>query len=409
MAEKIYMAKEATSQQILAGVNDLKKGAVERPKRYGVRINMLDSNPATRCTYMYDAEGMRPAAMNFSGGGFDYGDWGDIWFIANNRPVMLKNDGAVAYELDHSNHTKKLDGTASDIANTAYAGNAMSEIPLVWVKRYQLLNYRYVIVCAEQYDETYKAYAHTDADGNVCPAIYLPMYEGKSISGKLRSLSGQTVTASQDDATETAQAAANGTGWQKTDFSSWELIRDLLTLISRSTNAQASFGNGCMTADDYLATGTLNGGGQFMGYSSATQAVKVFFIENWWGNYWKRIQGCLLVNGIYYIKATPPYNNTGAGFLNTGLTVTGTSGGYISKMQNVADIGAVPAVVSGSATTYECDGCWFNAAITAVALVGGYRGDGALDGPAFLHVGNAASFVYASIAASVSFKKRLAA
>lgn len=406
MPERIYMAKEETSQKILEGVNKLTEQAKPRPKRYGVRINDADSNPATRCTYMYDAVGMRPAKMNFAAGRFDYGDWGDVWFVAKNRPVMLKADGNVDYELDHSNLTKKITGEQSDVANTAYNGNAMSEIPLVWVKRYSLLNYRYIVFCEEQYDDTYKAYAHTGADGQICDAIYMPIFEGAAIQGKLRSISGQTVTASQNDDTETTQAEANGDGWQKTDASSMELLWDLLTLMGCSTNLQATYGNGNSKSEAYLATGTGNGLGQFFGYSSTTQVVVTFFIQNLWGNYWERIQGLLLINGIYHIKATPPYNNTGADYTNTGLTVTGTTGGYISKMAMYGDVCSLPVVVSGSESTWECDGCWFNNTITAVALVGGDRNNAALCGRA-VSVANPASSVAAGFAAAVSFKKRL--
>ena len=34
-----------------------------------MRINLLDSNPATRVKYLYDAVGMTPAGMNFAGAG----------------------------------------------------------------------------------------------------------------------------------------------------------------------------------------------------------------------------------------------------------------------------------------------------------------------------------------------------
>ena len=74
--ERIFMAKESTSQEILENTRKIIKGAEEKPKRYGMRINRLDSNPSTRVTYLFDAVGMTPAGMNFSGGGCDYGDWG---------------------------------------------------------------------------------------------------------------------------------------------------------------------------------------------------------------------------------------------------------------------------------------------------------------------------------------------
>ena len=98
--DRIFMAKESTSQEILSKTNQIIEAGKAKPKRYGMRINRLDSNPATRVKYVLDAVGMTPAGMNYSGGGFDYGDWGDIWFVKNNRPVMLRTDGTVDYELN---------------------------------------------------------------------------------------------------------------------------------------------------------------------------------------------------------------------------------------------------------------------------------------------------------------------
>ena len=124
--DRIFMAKESTSQEILSNTKKIIEDAKAKPKRYGMRINLLDSNPATRVKYLYDAVGMTPAGMNFAGGGFDYGDWGDIWFVKKNRPVMVRTDGTVDYELNHENHALKLNGGASDITKTSYGGNAMS-------------------------------------------------------------------------------------------------------------------------------------------------------------------------------------------------------------------------------------------------------------------------------------------
>lgn len=407
--ERIFMAKESTSQEILENTRKIVKGAEEKPKRYGMRINRLDSNPATRVTYLFDAVGMTPAGMNFSGGGFDYGDWGDIWFVKNNRPVMVRTDGTVDYELNHENHALKLDGTPSDIATTSYGGNAMSEIPLIWVKRYTKNNYDFVVFCETQYDDTYKAYAHTDADGNILPVTYFPMYEGAVINNRLRSLSGQTPTASMTDEQETTAAKQNGERWDKQSFSEINLMYEMCTMISKSTNSQGKFGAGCSTADKFLQTGTLNGKGQFFGSTGTTAAVKMFYCENFFGNYWKRLRGLLLINGVYYIKPVPPYNVTGEGYINTKMTPSGTSGGYISRMEMAADVGRIPTIASGSETTYECDGLWFTNTDIRVALFGGYRGSGSRCGLSCWVVDNLASSVNTNVVASLSCKPPVAA
>lgn len=402
-AERIFMAKESTSQEILSNTKSLIDAGKEKPKRYGMRINNADSNPATRVTYLFDAAEMTPAAMNFTTGWFDYGDWGEIWFVKENRPVMVKNDGTVAYELNHNNHALKMDGTASDITNTSFAGNAMSEIPLVWVKRYSITNYDYVIFCKTQYDNTYKAYAHTDASGSVLPVTYFPMYEGAVISSRMRSLSGQTPTANQTDAQESTAAKQNGARWDKTSFSECNLMYEMCTLISRSTNSQAKFGQGRNSATDYLKTGTTNGLGQFYGYNTATNGVKMFYCENFFGNYWKRVTGLLYVGGKVCYKAVPPYNSVGTGYVNTGFAVTGTTGGYISKMV-MTDAGRLLSAVSGSETTFECDGGWFLDGETKVALFGGNRGSGLRCGLSCWHLNDVASDVHASFVASLSCK-----
>lgn len=407
--DRIFMAKESTSQEILENTKKIINDAAEKPKRYGMRINRLDSNPTTRVTYLYDAAGMTPAKMNFTGGGFDYGDWGDIWFVKNNRPVMLKTDGTVDYELNHDNHALKLDGTASDIANTSYGGNAMSEIPLIWVKRWSQNNYDYVVFCETQYDSTYKAYAHTDTDGNVLPVTYFPMYEGAVINSRMRSLSGQTPTASQTDEQETTAAQQNGDRWDKLSFSEINLMYEMCTMISCSTNSQGIFGCGNSSSDTFLQTGTLNGAGQFFGYTTTASAVKVFYCENFFGNYWKRLRGLLLIDGIYYVKAVPPYDSTGDGYISTGMTPTGTSGGYCSKMEMASDIGRIPTVASGSETTYECDGLWFTNTDTRVALFGGNRGNGSRCGLSYWAVSNLASNVATNVVASLSCKPPVAA
>ena len=406
--DRIFMAKESTSQKILANTEKIISGAAEKPKRYGMRINRLDSNPATRVTYLFDAVGMTPAGMNYSAGAFDYGDWGDLWFVKNNRPVMLRTDGTVDYELNHENHALKLDGTPSAVASTAYGGNAMSEIPLIWVKRWSQNNYDFVVFCETQYDDTYHAYAHTDADGNVLPVTYFPMYEGSVINNRMRSLSGQTVSASLTDAQETTAAQQNGDRWDKLSFSECNLMYEMCTLISKNTNSQTKFGMGCSTSDNFLATGTLNGKGQFYGTSGTAAGVKMFYCENFYGNYWKRIRGLINDNGNIKVKFVPPYDSTGAGYISTGLVPAGTSGGYLSEMR-MTDGGRVPVKASGSETTYECDGFWFNNAQLDVALFGGRRGNGSKCGLSYWSLDNLATCVHADFGASLSCKPPVAA
>ena len=180
--------------------------------RYGYRINKNDSNPSTRVEYLYDAIGFTPAAMNFTTGVFDYGSWADKWFVTNNKPCMLKSDGTVDYYLKADDYTKKEDGTDSDVANTEYDGNAMAQIPLCWVKRWEDANYEYEVVSNIKYDADYQAYAHTKANGTIADNFFYSMFGGSlgnSSGAKMRSLSGQGLTRSLNATQEITCCKAN--------------------------------------------------------------------------------------------------------------------------------------------------------------------------------------------------------
>lgn len=131
----------ANTNAILAAVGEDVR--IKGVKRYGMKINKNDSNPATRCTYLFDAVGMTPAAMNYSAGRFDFGDWGNVFFVKNNYPAMVKYDGTEDYKLDPNDHTKKADGkTASDVSNTAYGGNHISKQDKIsWYNASVMLSY----------------------------------------------------------------------------------------------------------------------------------------------------------------------------------------------------------------------------------------------------------------------------
>ena len=376
-------------------------------KRWGIRIEKGDSNPDTRVTYLYDAFGMTPASMNFATGEFDYGDW-KPFCDTYNRPVMLKSNGEVDYELHRDDQTLKKDGTASDIENTAYDGNAMSEFKRLWLRTYEDTDYQYIIFSTVQYNENYHANAFTNSSGVVQDAMYHAMFEGSNVSSTLRSLATGSVM-TEEASTEIARADANstGTGWHITYKSQRDFITYLLTLISKSTNSQAVFGGGNSGSGPYIDPGALKTEGRFWGDDDTDQAVKVFYIENYWGNYWNRMSG-LLYNDAekILIKATPPYSLTGVGYTNTDITPTGTSGQYITA-GTLLDAGFIPTTAGGSDSTFFADRLSYStpaAGVFNVGRVGGARSDAGGCGSLacrLTDVGIAAT----SIVASLSFLK----
>jgi hypothetical protein len=345
------------------------------PRRWGIKIAKATDDPDARVEYLYDAVGMTPAAMNYTSGEFEYGDW-KPFCDAINRPVMLNPDGTVAYELDKNNQTLKRDGTASGISSTTHDLNAMSEFKRLWLKQYEDADYHYIIFSNVQYDPDYRADAFTDASGNIRDRMYHAMFEGSNVSSKLRSLATGAMMTNQTAATEITYAEANGAGWHINYKSQRDFITYLLTLISKSTNSQAAFGQGNSDSAAYIAPGALKGKGRFWGDDATDVAVKVFFIEHFWGNYWKRMSGLLYSNAAdILIKATPPYSLTGVGYTNTDVTPTGTTGQYITA-GTLTDAGFLPTTAGGNDSTYFADVLYYSTPASGefrVALVGGTR------------------------------------
>lgn len=379
------------------------------PKSYillGFKIDKNDSNPATRVHYTEGAEGLTPAHVNLSTGAFDYGSFGGFWFVTENKPYMVKYDGTADYELDPNDYTRKKDGSASDVSNMAYAGNAMAKIPLVYLKQWEDSNYEYCNICNIQLDEDYKAYAHMRADDSVMDYIWLSCFEGCLNSGKLRSIMDQTPMTAQTGTNEIAYARANGNLWDTRSWSQRNLINMLLILMSRSDNSQEAFGYGYYTggsssSPNLLSTGYGSGKGQFYGTSANRDVVKVFHMEDWWGDVWERIAGFMYVGGKIKTRMKPPYNTDGSGYTDTGISMGGTNGGYISATK-MTDQGRLPVTMSGSDSTYTCDGGWCNASQTDYVSVGGSCYYGLKDGGSTIDVTDPVSHQGWALSASLS-------
>lgn len=364
---------------------------------FGFIIDQNESDPSSMITYIEDNKDFTSAYMDYNSDSFNYGDWEDAWFIRDLKPCMLNYDGTVAYELDKNNYSLKADGTASDITNDTFEGNAMIGIPKVYWKIIDNGdNTANIYFSNKKVDNNFVCWSHIDNNGKEIDYCYMPIYNGSNVSSKLRSLSGKTPINNQTGTTEITLAKANNLTnniiWYTEVFSDRMLINLLLLLIGKSTNTQTVFGNGHYTggssASSLLTTGTLNEKGLFYGTNGTGKGVKVFGMENWWGNQWRRIAGWINDKGIQKIKMTygqtdgstiDGYNTDGSGYISIGCTPSGTNGGYVSKM-TVTKNGLIPTTASGSATTYYTDRLWFNNSQVNYAFVGGASANGLLVG-----------------------------
>ncbi len=362
------------------------KGKLKRTI-YGWHVDPDISDSSNAVTYLKDAIGMTPASMGSSV--FNYGSWQNAFFMP--KPCMLKSNGKVDYYLDPNDYTKKLDGTASDISNPNYDGNAMMQWPKIWFKYVKGVKkgQGYFYVANYKADGNYHCWCNYGSEDNEIDHFYTAIYNGISFMNysasktyvvndfaiydnklykcntaittaesffdntkwdlvsntapainKMRSLSGVRLTnnngnAQTDTTTETTRATANNTTsaaeWYIETFSDRLLINGLLVLMGKSLNTQAVFGRGLDTgglkAKEAYVTGALNDKGLFWGVTGNGNSGVKVFGME---NFW----GCCwhrtagLITNNHAVKLKLTYGT------KDGSTVTGynqTGNGYIDN------------------------------------------------------------------------------
>lgn len=356
------------------------------------------------------------AYMDYENDKFEWGDWKTAPFLP--KPCMLRRNGEVAYYLNENDYTKKADGTASDVSNTAFDGNAMMEWNTVFMKKYRDRNRIYVFFSNVKHDSGYECYSTKKTDGTYGEHFYTPIYEGNIVSNVMRSLSLNATAQSGTTAEqEAAYAEANGAGWTTTVWADEDLITALFVMMFENTDSQAALGNGNInggtSAASFLPTGSGNQKGMFWGSNGTGSCVKVFGMENFWGNRWRRPNGVLLINGVYHVKMTRTtadgstvtgYNRTGTGYINTGLTTEGDyNAAYISRV-HAGKYGFLVAKATGSSTTFYADGHWSARTGTTMLLRGGDCAAGARCGAFASSVDAAPPYTFWAFGASLSYR-----
>lgn len=361
---------------------------------FGYDWTLAESNPESAISYPtgVDNANYENVPLAEADSTIDIGDdWQQFHDWLGIRPVMLGFDGTVLQELNHKNQTLTVDGTTSSVADTSVSANAMVEFPKRYFKRWTdeegVAHFR---VSRLKLGADWKCYpwmyGDTEETAFENDVIYLPMFEGSSVSSKVRSISGRTPMNTQTGATEWTQIQALGAGWMFDDYSDAAMIIDYMFMMGKSTDVQAHWGNGHNSggtqASNLHKTGLLVTKGPYYGGNGNTD-MKFMWLENWYGDRWERTFGVYYKSSILYVKDFAPYTTDGdvTNYENLGRGITGTSAGYISEV-TYDEHGMIPKTVSGSQTTYVPDGCWFSNG-TQFLLRGASCGHSLLVGAAF--------------------------
>lgn len=373
---------------------------------YGMIIHQNTANPAQNVEYIGINKDFTPMIMG-QDGAVSYGSWSSMPTIVKNVPAMVKTNGTVDYYLNPDDYTKKMQGGDSDVSNTAYDGNALSWFEPIWVR----------IKAIGDDLEVRFAYSKLDDDYiEVCPAgcgVWLPMFYGSVVNGKMRSIAGTNVcgntTGNTDTATQYASITANGSNYLFFGGKLHIAITLLHYMWFKGTNSELwgrgnDSGYSASAADGRYGTKSnpVVGGGQFYCTSDAHTANKSLhsLVINTY-DVWLRDPYTLTVNNEFKLSTDYTYDVSGANYEATGLFAPVQ--GYIKLMTPYKGF-LVPKATGGSTDTYFCDHFWINTSGARVALRSGHCNNGRYDGASALSCYLAASGVNWNVGCALILK-----
>ena len=108
--------------------------------KYGVRIQLNNSNPETSVEYINDSAGFTPSVT--SGSSFVDNGWANRWPFNAIKPCLFK-DGVVVGYLNPNNYAQFEDCSAADITSGT-AGDVMVEFPKMYLKISRDASYQYI-------------------------------------------------------------------------------------------------------------------------------------------------------------------------------------------------------------------------------------------------------------------------
>lgn len=301
--------------------------------------------------------------------------------------------------------------TPSDVANEFYDGTAMIEWNKIWYKIVPLEGSdgcADIFISDHKADDDYVCYSFIDNNGNEKDHFYTPIYNGTYTHGKLRSLSAQTHTVNVSGKVLCNCAEANGEGWCAETYVDRVLINCLLILMGKSLDSQKVYGYGHYTggsnASHHRKTGLLNRKGMFWGDTN-NSGVKIFGMENYYGEVDRATLGVMNLKGKYYIKLHGPYNTTGEGYTEAGDVPNSTGGShFIAKMNFDNNLILPSACRGGSESTCYADSMRSVITKNSMLFCGGASYSGLRVGIFAFDVGSEASVSTWSRGASCSYR-----
>lgn len=360
---------------------------------FGIRIDTTNSDPRAAVTYTDDAVGMSAGSSA----------WDSKAIFRDIRPCLLKN-GVVQYYLNKNNFAQKEDGTAATITDIN-AGDVMIEFPKIGVKITTSGNYIDVKITddPDRRSEGFHYYAHTRSSEGDRSKMYLGAYLAYLSSSKFYSSSGKTPSANFTIGKAISYATARGSGYDIMGFYQLLLVQCLYLIKYKSLDSQTALGYGYANGNSAATTtGQTNAKGMCYGETGGKQQMKLFGLEDFWGNLRQWIGGLFCNSSYHILTAFQNFNDTGNGYTDRGSAgISSNIGGWLKKVQGTTEMGFVAKEVGGSATTYWADYAYLNAG--CLPVFGGYWDAGTGAGAFYLPVSCSASNSYSYLGARLMY------
>lgn len=359
-------------------------------KTMTVRIDLTDSNPETWATYADDAVGMTPGS--------------DAWDTFFGHYPCVLNNGVELGKLNRNNFAQYEGGSSAPI--TTVGNDVMIAFPKRGIKLNIANNELIVSMTNAEGVDGYSYMAHS-YKGNPCSMFYLGAYKAYATGSKLYSVSGQTPTVSQTIGTFRTQAQARGTGYEQSGFFQLTYRQVMYLLKYKGANAQTAIGRGFVDGNSavYGNVGYTNDKGMDWGENTGKYPMKLFGLEDFWGNIWEFIDGIYSDSNRQIKVVDGNFNDTGSGYTDAGTSAFGSNiSGYMITPNGTNLAGFTPASQNyGSATTYFCD----SASVYAgrLAYFGGSWGDADAAGVFRLYVIPSASYSSADYGGRLMYLK----
>lgn len=329
-----------------------------------VILDLNNSDPTQWATYADDAVGMTAGSDA----------WDDFF---GHYPCILEN-GVELGKLNRNNFAQYEDGTTAPI--TTLGKDVMICFPRRGIKlEYLDANTLSVSMTNEEGKEGYSYWAHSYSNSGanltnaVCDKFYLGAYKGNMYQYLLYSRSGQNVKVSATIGEFRGYARNRGTGYEQSGFFQLTFRQVMYLLKYKGQNAQIAIGRGYVDGNSSAhVTGGTNTRGMDWGESTGKDQMKLFGLEDFYGNVMEFIDGIYSDANRQIYVADGNFNGTGSGYTSAGTqSFSSNIAGYLRYPNGTNLAGFTNGKQTyGTDSTFFCDYNRVNA--SSLACFGSY-------------------------------------